>query len=32
MRTRRSFSKEFKSKVVEEILSESATIGAQTES
>ena len=30
MRTRRSFSKEFKCRVVEEILSESATIGAQS--
>jgi transposase len=30
MRTRRSFSNEFKSKVLEEILSESTTIGAQS--
>ena len=30
MRTRRSFSKEFKCRVVEEILSESATIGTQS--
>jgi transposase len=30
MRTRRSFSKEFKSRVAEEILSGSATIGAQS--
>ena len=30
MRTRRSFSKDFKRRVVEEILSESATIGAQS--